>query len=126
MDGPAAQEQPAAESARSLRLKKRKQFLFLASRGRKAPVPGLVLQLFRRPDTDVARVGFTVTKKVGNSVVRNRVRRRLREVVRIVEADTPLNGLDLVLIGRGATINRPFAALVADFRKALTLCQRDS
>lgn len=59
-------------------------------------------------------------------MVRNRVRRRLREVVRIVEADTPLNGLDLVLIGRGATINRPFTALVADFRKALTLCQRDS
>ncbi|MBO1323682.1 ribonuclease P protein component [Acetobacter sp. TBRC 12305] len=110
---------------RSLRLKKRKDFLFMASRGRKAPVPGLVLQLVRRQDANAARVGFTVTKKVGNSVVRNRVRRRLREVVRSVEADTPLNGLDLVLIGRAGTRTRPFDALVADFRKALKLCGKD-
>ena len=108
-----------------MRLKKRKEFLFMAAKGRKAPVSGLVLQLFRRPDSDPARVGFTVTKKVGNAVVRNRVRRRLREVVRRVEADTPLNGLDLVLIGRGSTRERAFEALVADFRKALKLCLRD-
>ena len=97
----------------------------MASKGRKAPVPGLVLQLVQRQDTNAARVGFTVTKKVGNSVVRNRVRRRLREVVRSVEADTPLNGLDLVLIGRAGTTTRPFDALVADFRKALKLCAKD-
>lgn len=106
----------------SQRLKKRKEFLFLAARGCKKPVPGLVLQLFRRSDTGAARVGFTVTKKVGNAVVRNRVRRRLREVVRIAEAETSLNGLDLVLIGRAATKERHFTALVADFRKALEAC----
>ena len=125
MDWSEGQEQPAAGAHASLRLKKRKEFLFMAAKGRKAPVSGLVLQFFRRPDSDPARVGFTVTKKVGNAVVRNRVRRRLREVVRRVEADTPLNGLDLVLIGRGATRERPFDALVADFRKALKLCMRD-
>ncbi|MBS0966770.1 ribonuclease P protein component [Acetobacter okinawensis] len=125
MDWSEGQEQPAAGAGTSMRLKKRKEFLFMAAKGRKAPVSGLVLQLFRRPDSDPARVGFTVTKKVGNAVVRNRVRRRLREVVRRVEADTPLNGLDLVLIGRGSTRERAFDALVADFRKALKLCLRD-
>ena len=125
MDWSEGQEQPAAGAQASMRLKKRKEFLFMAAKGRKAPVSGLVLQLFRRPDSDPARVGFTVTKKVGNAVVRNRVRRRLREVVRRVEADTPLNGLDLVLIGRGSTRERAFDALVADFRKALKLCLRD-
>lgn len=84
-----------------------------------------MLQLVRRADTGAARIGFTVTKKVGNAVVRNRVRRRLREVVRNVERDTLLNGLDLVLIGRAATQTRPFDALVSDFRKALRLCQKD-
>lgn len=103
-------------------LKKRKEFLFLAARGCKSPVPGLVLQLFRRTDSGAARVGYTVTKKVGNAVVRNRVRRRLREVVRIVEAETSLNGLDLVLIGRAGTRDRPFTALITDFRKALGVC----
>lgn len=126
MDWSEGQEQPAAGAQASMRLKKRKEFLFMAAKGRKAPVSGLVLQLFRRPDSDPARIGFTVTKKVGNAVVRNRVRRRLREVVRRVEADTPLNGLDLVLIGRGATRDRSFDALVADFRKALKLCMRES
>ena len=126
MDGSEGQEQGASAPVRSQRIKKRKDFLFLASKGRKAPVPGLVLQLVQRQDMNVARVGFTVTKKVGNAVVRNRVRRRLREVVRSVEADTSLNGLDLVLIGRAATRERSFAALVADFRKALKLCQKDA
>lgn len=83
---------------------------------------GLVLQLFQRADSNAPRIGFTVTKKVGNSVVRNRARRRLREVVRVVEAETPLNGLDLVLIGRAATLTRSFGDLVADFRKALRQC----
>lgn len=115
-------EGAGAEPVRSQRLKKRKEFLFLAARGCKAPVRGLVLQLFQRSDSNAPRIGFTVTKKVGNSVVRNRARRRLREVVRIVETETPLNGLDLVLIGRAATLSRSFADLVADFRKALQQC----
>ncbi|WP_406237559.1 ribonuclease P protein component [Acetobacter orientalis] len=115
-------EGAGAPLQRSQRLKTRKEFLFLAARGRKAPVRGLVLQVFRRKDSEAARVGFTVTKKVGNAVVRNRARRRLREVVRVVDAEMPLNGLDLVLIGRAATGERLFTDLVADFRKALTQC----
>lgn len=103
----------------SIRLKKRSQFLAAAAKARKAPMPGLVLQTLRREDDDVARVGFTVTKKVGNSVVRNRTRRRLREAIRVVERETELKGVDLVLIGRDKTRRRVFSDLVEDVRQAL-------
>ncbi len=103
----------------SQRLKRRAEFLRVASSGRKAPMPGLVLQALFREDDAPARLGFTVTKKVGNAVVRNRSRRRLREVARLVLRDEPLRGVDLVLIGRDGTRRRPFAALMDDFRRAL-------
>jgi ribonuclease P protein component len=104
---------------RSVRLKKRAEFLRVASKGRKVPAPGLVLQALSRDDADPARIGFTVTKKVGNAVVRNRTRRRLREAVRVVDREDPLNGVDLVLIGRDGTRGRSFAALVGDVRRTL-------
>ena len=103
-----------------LRLKRRAEFLRAAARGTKAAMPGLVLQLLPRDDGACpVRIGFTVTKRVGNAVVRNRVRRRLREVARIVLARQPLTGVDLVLIGRDATTARPFPDLVADLERAI-------
>jgi ribonuclease P protein component len=101
------------------RLKKRAEFLRVAAKGRKAPVHGLVLQALERGDQEPARLGFTVTKKVGNAVVRNRTRRRLREAARQVLAAEPVAGVDLVLIGRDATRGRKFGLLVDDFRRAL-------
>jgi ribonuclease P protein component len=101
------------------RLKRRAEFLLAASKGRKAPMPGLVLQARPRNDDAPARLGFTVTKKVGNAVVRNRIRRRLREAARLVLADAPRTGMDLVLIGRSGTRTRDFRALQDDFRRAL-------
>lgn len=82
-------------------------------------MPGLVLQALRRDDDGPARVGFTVTKKLGNAVVRNRVRRRLREAMRQIAKERVLAGVDLVLIGREAARRRPFAALAADLGQAL-------
>jgi ribonuclease P protein component len=107
-----------------VRLKKRAQFLRVASKGAKAPMPGMVLQALRRDDEAPARLGFTVTKKVGNAVVRNRTKRRLREAARILlhdqaQSGCPLRGIDLVLIGRDGTRSRRFPALVDDFRRAL-------
>ena len=100
-------------------LKVRAEFLRAAARGRKAAVHGLVLQAFARDDADPLRVGYTVTKKVGNAVVRNRTRRRLREAARLLLAGHALPGVDLVLIGRDATRGRPFAQLVDDLGRAL-------
>ena len=102
------------------RLKRRAEFLRVAGKGRKTPSSGLVLQALDRGDDGAARLGFTVTKKVGNAVVRNRTRRRLREAARAVLRTADIRGVDLVLIGRDSTRGREFRLLIEDFRRALT------
>ena len=107
-----------------IRLKRRTEFLRVAAKGRKAPMPGLVLQALVREDDDPARLGFTVTRKVGNAVVRNRARRRLKEAARVVLRDyaargASLRGVDLVLVGREGTRKREFRALIDDFGRAI-------
>lgn len=82
-------------------------------------MPGVVLQALRRQDEGPVRLGFTVTKKVGNAVLRNRTRRRLREAARLVLANQAISGVDLVLIGRDGTATRDFVALQDDIRRAL-------
>lgn len=85
-------------------------------------MPGFVLQAAPAP-TDlirpVVRVGFTVSRKVGNAVARNRVRRRLREVARLVMPDQALADLDYVLVGRQAALGRDFATLQRELVDAL-------
>ena len=100
------------------RLKKRADFL-KAARGRKWAAPGLVLQAVRRGDEAPPRVGFTVTKRIGNAVRRNRVKRRLREVARLVMPDRAQDGYDYVLIGRQGTPERDFGRLKDDLAMAL-------
>lgn len=101
------------------RLTRRAEFLRVAAKGRKAPMPGVVLQALPRNDAAPLRLGFTVTKKVGNAVVRNRTRRRLKEAVRLLLRDRPPTGFDLVLIGRDRTARRDFIQLQDDIRRAL-------
>ncbi|HTR15770.1 MAG TPA: ribonuclease P protein component [Acetobacteraceae bacterium] len=110
---------PDDQAPAPLRLKRRAEFLKVAAKGRKAAVPGLVLQALPRGDDAPARIGFTVTRKVGNAVVRNRTRRRLREAARLLLREQPVAGVDLVLIGREGTRSRPFPQLLADLRRAL-------
>jgi ribonuclease P protein component len=100
------------------RLKRRRDFLAAAG-GVKAPTAGFVLQERRRGDDRQPRVGFTVSKKVGGAVERNRVRRRLREVVRLSAARNFQGGSDYVLIGRAAALEMSFSRLVEDFAGAL-------
>jgi ribonuclease P protein component len=101
------------------RLKRRAEFLHAASAGKKAAVGGVVLQALPRPDTMPVRLGFTVTKKVGNAVIRNRTRRRLKEAARLLLKQRPVTGVDLVLIGRDSTRKRNFITLQGDIRRAL-------
>jgi ribonuclease P protein component len=107
------------------KLKRRRDFLAAAA-GAKAPTAGFVLQERRRGDECPARVGFTVSKKVGGAVERNRVRRRLREVVRLSAARNLRlgsghlrSGSDYVLVGRSTALEMPFSRLVEDFAGAL-------
>jgi ribonuclease P protein component len=101
------------------RLKRRAEFLRVAAKGRKAATHGLVLQALNREDQGPLRLGFTVTKKIGNAVVRNRARRRLKEAARLELAGQQITGVDLVLIGREATRARKFPELRDDIRRAL-------
>ena len=100
------------------RLRQRADFLAAAS-GIKAPSAAFVLQARNRRDNGPARFGFTVSKRVGNAVERNRVRRRLRDLVRLSAATQMRTGHDYVLIGRRAALNLPLDRMTQDFEGAL-------
>jgi ribonuclease P protein component len=99
---------------------KRADFL-RAAQGRRQVTPGFLLQARRRSDSDgIVRIGYTCSKKIGNAVVRNRAKRRLREVARAILPGAGHADWDYVLVGRpGATIERSFALLLSDLATAL-------
>ncbi len=99
------------------RLKKRAEFLHVAAKGRKWTTPGLILQALPQDAAAGPRVGFTASRRVGISVLRNRARRRLREAARRTVPHA-LPG-DYVVIARQGTLTRDFGALVADLETAL-------
>jgi ribonuclease P protein component len=114
------------------RLKRRRDFLLVAARGRKWVAPGLILQaspqttsLLDSPQSGSGtaspgpRIGFTVSRKVGNAVARNRVRRRLRAAADQVMGSRARPDCDYVLIGRRQSLTRPFPALLQDLELAL-------
>ena len=101
-------------------IRKRAEFL-AANRGRRFATPGFVLLVQDRRDDDPAiRLGITITKKVGNAVIRNRMRRRFRELARALLDTHGKAGADHILIGRSDGIERDFGALRADMLRALT------
>jgi len=110
------------------RLKRRPDFLRVAAGRRKWVAPGLILQALKQ-DGSVspgggtapapARIGFTASAKVGGAVVRNRARRRLRAVAASVMPLHAQPAHDYVLIARAGTVQRRFAALVADLEAGL-------
>jgi ribonuclease P protein component len=100
------------------RLRQRADFLAAAASA-KVSTKAFVLQMRDRRERGPARVGFTVSKKVGNAVERNRVRRRLREMVKVAAAGMTHAGHDYVLIGRRAGLTTPFAAMIEDLHGAL-------
>lgn len=94
------------------RLRSRSDFKAVA-KGRRASQPGLVLTAAQNTGLR-PRFGFSVSRKLGGAVVRNRIRRRLREAVRRIGHSHARAGFDYVVIGRPAALNRPFDLLVAD------------
>ncbi len=118
-----ATDAPAVFACRApVTLTRRADFL-RAARAQRRPTPGFLLQARRRaPEEAVegARVGFTCSKKLGNAVMRNRAKRRLREVARAVLPEHGHAGWDYVLVGRpGATVAHDFVAMCDDLRRAL-------
>jgi len=106
-------------NTRRARVRKRSDFL-AANRGKRAPMPGFVLLVRPRGDDDpTMRIGITVTKKIGNAVVRNRMKRRFRALARETLPELGIAGADHVLIGRAGGIERDYASLVAELKRAL-------
>ena len=108
------------------RLKRRAEFQRVA-RGRRAGAEAFTLQSNRRDEAEGTarpRVGFTVSKKVGDAVERNRVRRRLKEALRRADSVAPAPDHDYVLLARREALTRPFAALIADIERAFAQLSR--
>lgn len=100
-------------------LKKRRDFLRVQASPVKVVTKGLILCADVQDASVQSRVGYTVTKNVGNSVERNRVRRRLRALVQSVMPPFLDMPADFVLIGRKATLEREFTSLEKDLKYAL-------
>ena len=91
----------------------------------RATTPGFILLVRNREDSDPQmRVGFTVTKKVGGAVVRNRMKRRFRALAREIVPTKGFPGADHVMIGRGKGIERDFSLLRSELAGALDRLHR--
>jgi ribonuclease P protein component len=108
------------------RLTRRPEFQRVSAKGRRAALPGLVLQALRRPEAEDAgesgggiRLGLTASRKVGGAVERNRARRRLRALAREVLPVLGAPGHDYVIVARRETVKREWLRLKDDLETAL-------
>jgi ribonuclease P protein component len=101
------------------RIKRRQDFV-AAAKAAAQGTPGFFLVAHFRGDDGAPRVGFTCTKKLGNAVARNRIRRRLKEAVRLSFDKVAMPSYDYILIGRSAAQTRGFEILQSDLISAAT------
>ncbi|KPF75219.1 ribonuclease P protein component [alpha proteobacterium AAP81b] len=109
----------AGPPARIATIARRADFL-AANNARRVVTPGFILLVRDRADGNAAmRAGYTVTRKIGNAVVRNRMKRRFRELARALLPEHGLAGADHILIGRDTGVERDFAMLHDELITAL-------
>lgn len=99
-------------------LKKRSDFLAVAKGGRVGR-RAFVVQGLSRDDTAPPRVGYTVTKKTGNSVARSRIKRRLRAAVAALDHTQVPQKADFVLVARDRALSLPFESMIADLKSGM-------
>ncbi len=105
-------------------LKKRSEFVVVSQKGNRVNTKGLILQARKRAEgendchEDLVRFGFTVTKQSGNSVERNRIRRRLRNIAK-ESIDIAKPGYDYVVVGKRTALEREYEDLRKDLRYAI-------
>ena len=128
-------DKPAHELAHQLQksntsallvIAQRKDFLKPASARRQGTASFLLQARDRRDGDPQTRIGFTASKKIGNAVMRNRAKRRMRELARLVLSELGQPGWDYVLVARpAATVIRDFTDMAADLRSAFTAVHRE-
>jgi ribonuclease P protein component len=116
---PGAPRARPSQAERLTTISARRDFLAANSAKRKATAGFVLLVRDRQDDDPAKRVGFTVTKKIGNAVVRNRMKRRFRALARDVIASQGVAGADHILIGRAGGVERDYATLRAELVKSL-------
>lgn len=94
-------------------IKKRCDFVRLTREGVHYVSPSFIVQLYRN-DRDCLRVGVTATKKLGNAVVRNRAKRRLRVLSKLLFDPLCQESWDIVFVGRQSVLKKPFSALLIE------------
>lgn len=119
-------EAPAGSPAVSLCVMRKRADYLKAASARRQGTGGFLLQARDRADADPSvRIGFTASKKIGNAVMRNRAKRRLRALAREVLVPDARPGWDYVLVARPeATVNRAYTDLCGDLRQALATVHR--
>lgn len=118
--GRAPREGSQAPVGLMLTLKASEDFQRIARTGRKWTGSAFIMQVLKSEDASLPfRVGFTVSRRVGNAVQRNRAKRRLREMVRLFLKQQAPTGYDVVLIAKTSAGSMDFAAMCADFHKGL-------
>ena len=103
---------------RSGRLKKRPEFLYVAGKGNKWVSDSVIVQSIET-DNGGVRFGYTATKKIGNAVIRNRAKRRLRAAILEISRSEKLKSADIVLIARDKTKDQPWDKIIKDVRWCL-------
>ena len=120
-------EPPAAVLSYTLPVIQHRADFLRAAQGRKAGTGGFLLQARARDDgSDITRVGFTASKKIGNAVFRNRAKRRMRALAREILAAAARPGWDYVLVAKpNATVSRDYVLLQEDLRGAISMVHKD-
>jgi ribonuclease P protein component len=116
---------PRPQEAQRLGIIRKRADFVAANGGKRASTPGFLLLVRDRDDADVTmRVGFTVTRKIGGAVVRNRMKRRFRALAREIIPASGLSGADHVMIGRAKGVEREFSLLRSELAGALDKLRR--
>jgi ribonuclease P protein component len=105
--------------SRDDRLRKRTEFEACYSSGVRVSQRHLVLYLLPKPGALRPRLGVSVSKKVGDAVTRNRVKRRLKEIFRKSPARLSAHGSEIVINARPSAAAAPYAELERDFRSGI-------
>ncbi len=106
-------------------LLKRADFLAVAKAGKRYVTPAFILQAYPQHSSDTIRFGIVVTKKIGNAVVRNRGKRRLRALAKACLNAHGHPGCDYVLVARDEILTRDFSKMLKELEKALGKTHED-